>query len=152
MAQENITLLSGTGLSFGQLQSIILPEVVTVAEGDTIQLQNEKGEFLGVGFVKDSKVENFSLLQNSHFLGNAHPLMGSWPNAYETLQSLVPGFSQNDKVTVILFVTETVSTAGVTVNVSTEQKQEEEETPATVDELTTDTVQEFAQIVEPENQ
>lgn len=147
MATETLQLLAGTGLTFGATQSILLPEVYEdINIGDLVQLTNEAGEFLGVADVKDVLITNFSLLQHSDFLNNAHPLMLSWPNAHELLINLVPGFSQSDRVTVLRFVTETMSSTGVTVSVT--QKVEPEVVPDVMADLTEADVDEFATIVE----
>lgn len=117
--QKVLTLLSGTQVKFDEQQTVLLPEVHDdIKKGDVVQLENEKREFLGFAEVEEVLIENFSLLQNVHLRNNAHPDLGSWPNAYVTLLTLVQGFSQNDQVTVVMLKATTVAQPGLTIQVS----------------------------------
>jgi hypothetical protein len=144
-----LTLLSGTRVAVGERQSYVLPEVHDLAIGDVVTLENEQREFIGVGEVVNVTVETFALLQQAHFRGNAHPDMGAWHTAFETLQKQVPGFSQNDKVTVVVVKVAAASDVGLTVNTAPPDKEFAEQSARILDaDITPESVADIAVTVQ----
>jgi hypothetical protein len=117
---QKVVLLSGTSLRSGEgVQSVVLPEVVELSKGETVQIINEKGENIGLAEVAYVLIDAFAQFGQNHFAFNAHPEMGSWGNAFAALQSLVPGFSQSDKTSVVGLEVLELSHPGITFTVNT---------------------------------
>lgn len=125
---DTLTLLSGSSVELHATHTAILPEAVTYEDGTLVTLENDKHEFLGTAEITDVQLVTFALVQKSDLVHTCHPDTATWSGALHTLATQAPGFSQLDKVSIVRFVVDTVSTAGLTINAAEPTEHEPDAT------------------------
>jgi hypothetical protein len=123
MANNKLTLLSGSLISLNTIHSALVPEVVDFLESAPLILENDQHEYIGTAEITDVKTETFALLQKKDLEGTSHPGTTSWANALHTLAEQVEGFSQLDKVSIVTFFVHATSGSGLIIAAATHESE-----------------------------